>query len=77
MLISFMLIKKNMYSHTHTQAVKFLHDYGVLLHYDDPTLRDLYFVDPQWLCDLLAHVVTVRDVNPHIRNGVMKISDLQ
>ena len=59
------------------QAVQFLHDYGILLHYDDPALRDLYFVDPQWLCDMLAHVVTVRSVNPFIKNGVLKISDLQ
>ncbi|KAK3754845.1 hypothetical protein QZH41_011322 [Actinostola sp. cb2023] len=58
------------------QATKFLHDNGVLLHYDDPLLRDLYFLDPQWLCDMLAHVVTVRQVNPHINNGVMKLSDL-
>lgn len=59
------------------QAVEFLHDYGIMLHYDDPALRDLYFVDPQWLCDMLAHVVTVRCVNPFIVNGVLKISDLQ
>ncbi|XP_048577768.1 leucine-rich repeat serine/threonine-protein kinase 1 isoform X2 [Nematostella vectensis] len=58
------------------QATKFLHDNGVLLHYDDPLLRDLYFLDPQWLCDMLAHVVTIREVNPHINNGVMKLSDL-
>ena len=42
---------------------------GVLLHYDDPLLRDLYFLDPQWLCDMLAHVVTIREVNPHMNNG--------
>jgi len=48
----------------------------VLLHYDDPLLRDLYFLDPQWLCDMLAHVVTIREVNPHMNNGVMKRSDL-
>ena len=44
---------------------------GVLLHYDDPLLRDLYFLDPQWLCDMLAHVVTIREVNPHMNNGTM------
>ena len=42
------------------QATSFLHDNGVLLHYDDATLRDLYFLDPQWLCDMLSHVVTIR-----------------
>jgi len=47
---------------------------GVLLHYDDPLLRDLYFLDPQWLCDMLAHVVTVREVNPHINNGKRQLS---
>ena len=51
------------------QATKFLHDNGVLLHYDDPALRDLYFLDPQWLCDMLAHVVAVREVNPHVNKG--------
>lgn len=40
------------------QATSFLHDNGVLLHYEDSTLKDLYFLDPQWLCDLLAHVVS-------------------
>lgn len=59
------------------QATMFLHDNGVLLHYDDATLRDLYFLDPQWLCDMLAHVVTVREINPFARTGVMKIEDLQ
>ena len=49
---------------------------GVLLHYDDPLLRDLYFLDPQWLCDMLAHVVTVREVNPHINNGKTELLDL-
>lgn len=55
----------------------FLHDNGVVLHYDDATLRDFYFLDPQWLCDMLAHVVTVREINPFARTGVMKLEDLQ
>lgn len=59
------------------QATMFLHDNGVLLHYDDATLRDLYFVDPQWLCDMLAHVVTIREINPFPRSGIMRLEDLQ
>ena len=30
-----------------SQATKFLHENGLMLHYDDATLRDLYFLDPQ------------------------------
>ncbi|CAH0558750.1 unnamed protein product [Brassicogethes aeneus] len=59
------------------QATLFLHDNGVLLHYDDATLKDLYFLDPQWLCDMLAHVVTIREINPFARCGVMKLDDLK
>ncbi|XP_065648790.1 leucine-rich repeat serine/threonine-protein kinase 1 isoform X3 [Hydra vulgaris] len=59
------------------QAVQFLHDYGTLLHFDDPNLNDLYFINPQWFCDLLAHIVTIKSVNPWIKNGLIKISDLK
>ncbi|KAK9885098.1 hypothetical protein WA026_009320 [Henosepilachna vigintioctopunctata] len=59
------------------QATMFLHDNGVLLHYDDATLKDLYFLDPQWLCDMLAHVVTIREINPFARTGIMKLDDLK
>ena len=41
----------------------------MLLHYDDATLKELYFLDPQWLCDMLAHVVTIREINPFARTG--------
>lgn len=58
------------------QATRFLHENGVLLHYEDANLRDLYFLDPQWLCDILSHVVTIREINPHVKNGLMKIDDL-
>ncbi|XP_022246027.1 leucine-rich repeat serine/threonine-protein kinase 1-like [Limulus polyphemus] len=59
------------------QATTFLHENGVLLHYEDATLKDLYFLDPQWLCDMLAHVVTIREINPFARNGIMKTEDLK
>lgn len=51
------------------QATVFLHENGVLLHYEDATLKDLYFLDPQWLCDQLATVVTIREINPYAKNG--------
>ncbi|KAM3721655.1 Leucine-rich repeat serine/threonine-protein kinase [Dirofilaria immitis] len=58
-------------------ACSFLHENGVILHYEDVTLRELYFLDPQWLCDILAHVITIREINPFARSGLMKIDDLQ
>lgn len=58
------------------QATRFLHENGILLHYEDANLRDLFFLDPQWLCDILSHVVTIREINPHVKNGLMKIDDL-
>ncbi|KAJ8679026.1 hypothetical protein QAD02_014813 [Eretmocerus hayati] len=59
------------------QATMFLHENGIMLHYDDATLKDLYFLDPQWLCDMLAHVVTIREINPFARSGIMKLDDIQ
>lgn len=49
--------------------MRFLHDNGTMLHYEDPLLSDFYFVDPQWLCDMLAHIVTVREINPLVKDG--------
>ncbi len=51
------------------QATAFLHENGLLLHYEDATLKELYFLDPQWLCDILAHVITIREINPFAKNG--------
>ena len=51
------------------QATQFLHENGVLLHYDDVNLQDVYFLDPQWLCDVLANVVTIREINRLARAG--------
>lgn len=64
------LISQNTLDRELEQAVRFLHDNGTMLHYEDPVLSDLYFVDPQWLCDMLAHIVTVREINPLVRDGM-------
>lgn len=58
------------------QATRFLHENGVMLHYEDANLKDLYFLDPQWLCDILAHVVTIREINPFAKNGIMRTEHL-
>ena len=39
-------------------ALKYLHQTGFLLHFDDPRsrLQDYFFIRPAWLCKLLAQV---------------------
>ncbi len=56
-----------------SQATQFLHENGVLLHYDDISLQDIYFLDPQWLCDVLANVVTIREINSLAKCGEFKL----
>ena len=59
-------------------AAQFLHDNGVLLHYNDHLrgLNNLYFIDPVWLADLLAEVVTVPQRQNFVFNGILKESNV-
>eukprot|EP00731_Ephydatia_muelleri_P031259 Em0022g773a len=59
-------------------ATTFLTDIGTLLYYDDRShhLDELYFLDPQWLCDMMAKVVTVKEQNPFVSNGVLATRDV-
>ena len=41
-------------------AVRFLHNHGTLLHYEDPLLNNLFFVDFQWLYDLLGRIIKIK-----------------
>ena len=55
------------------QATNFLHENGILLHFDDSSLlSDLYFLDPQWLCSNLAKVITVQQKNPFQKKGKIR-----
>ena len=52
------------------QAISFLHDSGILLHYEDSSLlSDLFFINPQWLCSMLAKLITVKETNPFQKQG--------
>ena len=55
----------------------FLMDNGALLHYDVPrrSLHKFYFIDPQWLCDLMSRVVTTKERNPFVQNGILYSKD--
>ena len=59
-------------------AAKFLHDNGILLHYNDilRELNTLFFIDPAWLCDMLAIVVTIPQRNPYVKGGYLNRKDL-
>ena len=59
-------------------ATLFLTDVGSLLHYDDRShnLHELYFVDPRWLCDMMSKVVTVKERNPFVKNGILYSKDI-
>jgi hypothetical protein len=58
------------------QATQFLHQRGTLLHYNEPALKGMYFIDPQWLGKMLANVITVKEENSFISNGLIKREDL-
>ena len=59
-------------------ATHFLHEVGALLHYDDRkhNLDDLYFVDPRWLCELMSTVVTVKQRNPYVKQGILRSKNI-
>ena len=56
------------------QAIQFLHDSGFLLHYNDTysKLSEMYFLNPEWLCQLMGKVITIPEINPALktRKGV-------
>ncbi|KAF3816206.1 hypothetical protein GH733_014379, partial [Mirounga leonina] len=59
-------------------AVHFLNESGVLLHFQDPALQlsDLYFVEPKWLCKVMAQVVKVEGYPKHPK-GIISRRDVE
>ena len=49
------------------------------MHYNDPNydLKDMYFINPSWLCRLMAKIITVEAVHKYIRNGILKTGELR
>jgi len=60
------------------QALKFLHESGVLLHFNDlqTKLSELYFLDPEWLCSLMAQIITLKQISFIDERGVRQDKNL-
>ena len=61
-----------------SQACRFLNDVGILLHYEPPPIKkaeSLYFIEPQWLSNALARIVTTRERSLAYR-GLLSIAHL-
>ncbi|XP_043824510.1 leucine-rich repeat serine/threonine-protein kinase 2 isoform X2 [Dromiciops gliroides] len=61
-------------------AVHFLNESGVLLHFQDPALQlsDLYFVEPKWLCKMMAQILTVKvEGFAKYPKGIIQRSDVE
>ncbi|KAM8978540.1 leucine-rich repeat serine/threonine-protein kinase 2 isoform X1 [Sarcophilus harrisii] len=61
-------------------AIHFLNESGVLLHFQDPALQlsDLYFVEPRWLCKMMAQILTVKvEGFAKYPKGIIQRSDVE
>ena len=59
-------------------ALLFLTEVGSFLHFDNQSqnFHQLYFVDPRWLCDMMSKVVTFKERNPFVKNGILYSKDI-
>eukprot|EP00111_Clytia_hemisphaerica_P018945 TCONS_00056027-protein len=71
--------KDRLHSEDIADVTKFLHNIGTILHYNDPNydLKDMYFINPSWLCRLMSKIITVDAVHARIKNGILSIDDLK
>ncbi|PAA48002.1 hypothetical protein BOX15_Mlig030627g5 [Macrostomum lignano] len=56
------------------QAVNFLNDIGSIQYFDTEFLRQKVVINPKWIVDVMACVVSVK--NSHIQKGQLKKSDV-
>jgi len=61
-----------------SDAVQYLHHQGTLLHFTDPALKNVYFLDPQWLCDMMSSVIRVPRAGEEslVNNGAWRLAML-
>ncbi|KAN0024719.1 hypothetical protein ACTFIV_009128 [Dictyostelium citrinum] len=55
-------------------ATDFLHNLGIILHFDTPTLKNLVVLDPQWLADVMSSLITFS--HNWIKRGILNHSEL-
>lgn len=58
-----------------SQAIQFLNDLGSLMHFNDEFLRDYVVINPQFMVDLMACLVSVN--NKYITDGKLHYDDVQ
>ncbi|XP_065653534.1 leucine-rich repeat serine/threonine-protein kinase 2-like isoform X2 [Hydra vulgaris] len=60
------------------KALTFLTKTGSILNFNDPVydMENLIFIDPQWFFQMMARVVTIKEINPYIsKKGILSKSD--
>jgi hypothetical protein len=57
------------------QALQFMHDLGSLIHFNNEFLREKVVINPQYMIDLMACLVSVN--NTFIVDGKLKHEDVQ
>ena len=55
------------------RALQFLHDLGTIQYFDNDFLRDHIVIDPQWIVDVMAAVVSVTDSKIKVRTLILLI----
>ncbi|XP_046562629.1 LOW QUALITY PROTEIN: uncharacterized protein LOC124271531 [Haliotis rubra] len=58
-----------------SQAVQFLHELGSLQYFTNDYLKSYVVVNPQWIVDVMACVVSVKD--SHIKDGRLRHDEIQ